>query len=196
MNVNDPGDPLLPPPHHAGHHRSARERQRQGPMWKFLRRIFWIIVIVFGGLTLIISTGWWYVGTTSFADLVRLRIEGTLEARLGRDVTIGSVTVVRTRPQKIILNDLRIANLPGGVAKEFATVRQVEIFGGVESFWSRRVKVSRVDIRDPKLWFEIFPDGTHNFPHWKSGPKRRYEIVRLDIGKLYITNGAFSFLDR
>ncbi|HEX2060204.1 MAG TPA: hypothetical protein VHK90_05650, partial [Thermoanaerobaculia bacterium] len=131
--------------------------------------------------------------------LVRLRVEKTLEARLGRDVTIGSVQIVRSRPQRVILNDLRIANAPGGVAPYFALVRQVEITGGIESFWGRNIKVSRVDIRDPRLWFEIFPEGaqlTHNFPRWKTGPKRRYEIYRLDIGKLFITNGRFSFLDR
>jgi outer membrane protein insertion porin family len=194
MNVEDPADPLLPPP--KGHHRSARERQRRGPMWGCLRTL----VLVFGSafllLFLIIGGGWWYLGTASFADLVKLRIEKTLESRMGRDVTIGSVTIVRSRPAKVIINDLRIANVPGGVARYFATVRQVEILGGVESFWGRKIKVGRVDIRDPQLWFEIAPDGTHNFPPWKTGPTRRYEIVHLDIGQLFATGGGFSFLDR
>ncbi|HUP59286.1 MAG TPA: translocation/assembly module TamB domain-containing protein [Thermoanaerobaculia bacterium] len=197
MNVDDPADPLLPPP--KGHHRSARERQRKGPMWGCLKSL----VFVFGGafllLFLIFGGGWWYVGTTNFAELVKLRIEETLEGRLERDVYIGKVTIVRTRPQKVILDDLRIANAPGGVAPWFATVRQVEIFGGVESFWRRRVKLGRVEIRDPQLFFEVFPAGAplvHNFPKWKTGPKRRYEIVRLDIDRLVISNGEFGFLDR
>jgi hypothetical protein len=195
MNVTDPGDPLLPP-HKEGRRRSARERQRKGPMWGCMKAL----IFVFTGLALllliVIGGGWWYVGSTSFAGLVKARIETTLESRLGRDVSIHDVQIIRTRPQRVILNDLRIANAPGGVARYFATVRQVEISGGVESFWGRAIKVDRVDVRDPHLWFEVFPNGEHNFPHWKSGPKQPREIVHLDIGKLYVAGGAFSFLDR
>ncbi len=198
MNVNDPSDPLLPPPRE-GHHRSARERQRKGPMWGCLKALTITFLVVTALLILIIGGGWWYLGTTNFEGLVKARIEETLESRLGRNVTIGSVHIVRARPQKIILNDLTIANAPGGVAQHFATVRQIEITGGIESFWGRRVKVARVDIRQPRLWFEIFPEGSalaHNFPKWKAGPKRPREIVHLEIGTLFIANGGFGFLDR
>lgn len=195
MTTTDPGDPLLPP-HPVGKHRSARERQRKGPMWGCLKGIFWVFTVGLLVLLIGVGGGWWYLGSTSFADLVLKRIEDTLESKLGREVTIGKVTIVRSRPQRVIIDDLRIANAKGGVAQYFATVRQIEITGGVESLWGRRVKVDRVDIRDPRLWFEVFPDGTHNFPKWASGPKRPREIVHLDIGNLFITNGGFGFLDR
>ena len=195
MTSIEPGDPLLPP-RREGRHRSARERQRKGPMWGCLKGMIWLFAIGFVLLFLMIGSGWWYVGSPNFAEYVRKRIELTLEARLGRDVSIKSVSFVRSNPQKIILNDLRIANAPGGVARDFALVRQVEITGGVQSFWGRAVKVDRVDIRDPRLWFEILPNGNHNFPKWKTGPKARFEIVRFDIGKLFVDNGTFSFLDR
>ncbi len=195
MTTIDPGDPLLPPPRE-GRHRSARERQRKGPMWGCLKGLFWLFAVSFLLLFLTIGGGWWYVGSPNFAEFVRKRVELTLEARLGRDVSIKSVSFVRTNPQRIILNNLRIANAPGGIAPDFALVRQVEITGGVQSFWGRAVKVDRVDVRDPRVWFEILPDGNHNFPKWKTGPKRRFEIVRIDIGKLFVNNGTFSFLDR
>ena len=195
MTITDPGDPLLPP-HREGKHRSARERQRKGPMWGCLKGILWVFGIAFLLMLVIIGGGWWYLGSTSFEDLVRKRIEDTLESKLGRDVSIGKVTFHRSRPQRIIIDDLRIANAPGGVARYFATVRQVEIVGGVESFWGRAVKIGRVDIRDPRLWFEVFPDGNHNFPKWETGPKKPREIVHLEIGKLFVANGRFSFLDR
>ncbi|MEO6487592.1 MAG: translocation/assembly module TamB domain-containing protein, partial [Thermoanaerobaculia bacterium] len=186
-------------PHDTGHHRSARERQRRGPMWGCLKALLFVsagaLLLLFIG----VGGGWWYVGTSSFAGLVRLRVENTLEARLGRDVTIKSVEIVRTRPQKVILHDLRIANAPGSVSPHFATVREVIITGGVESFWQRRIKVGRVDIIDPRLNFEVYPEGAplvHNFPKWSSGTPRKHEIVRLDIGQLFVTNGSFLFLDR
>lgn len=188
-----------PEPTHHGHHVSARERQRRGPMWGCLKAIAIGAIAALALLVIIVGGGYWYLGSASFADLVRLRIESTLANRLGRTVSIGSVRIVTARPQRVILNDLRIANAPGGVNKYFATVRQVEITGGVESFWGRDIRVSRVEIRDPQLNFEIFPAGAplvHNFPHWNAGPKSRYEIVHLTIGTLHATGGAMNFLDR
>ena len=198
MNPNDPSDPLLPPTRE-GHHRSARERQRKGPMWGCLKGIIWLFAVLTVLLFIGIGGGWWILGSSNFADYVRKKIEATLEARLGRDVTIRSVEFVRTSPQKIILNDVRIANAPGGVAKHFATIRQIEITGNVQSFWGRSVRVARIDIRDPRLWFEVFPAGSalvHNFPKWNSGPPSKRQIVHIDVGTLLIDNGAFSFNDR
>ncbi|HYI09013.1 MAG TPA: translocation/assembly module TamB domain-containing protein [Thermoanaerobaculia bacterium] len=195
MTVTDPGDPLLPPPR-AVKHRSARERQRKGPMWGCLKGLIWVFGVTALLLFIGIGGGWWYLGTASFADYVRKRVEATLEARLGRDVVIGRAEFVRQRPQKVILHNVRIANDKGGVAPSFAVVQEIEIAGGVQSFWGRSVKVDRVVIRNPQLWFEIFPDGRHNFPKWKTGPKRSYEIVRIEIGKLIVEHGRFSFLDR
>src|SRR5689334_3936009 len=182
-------------PHESAHphHRSARERQRRGPMWGCLKAL----LFTFGGflalLILVVGGGWWYLGTTSFSGLVKLRIEKTLEARLGRNVSIHDVQIIRARPAKIFINDLRIANAPGAVNPYFATVRQLEVTGGVDSFWGRKIKVDRVDIRDPHMYFEVFPAGSklvHNFPHWQSGPKSKYDIYHLDVGKLFITGGA------
>ena len=182
-----------------GHHRSARERQRRGPMWGCLRALFWLFA---GGLLLllvVVGGGWFYLGTSSFADLVKLRVEKTLEARLGRDVSIGGIEIVRSKPQKVILKDIRIANAPGAVNPYFATVKQLVITGGVDSFWGRRINVDRIDIIEPHLWFEVFPAGSklvHNFPHWQSGPRSRFEIYHLDLNKMFVRGGAFDFLDR
>src|SRR5260221_2472417 len=181
------------------HHRSARERQRRGQMWTFIRRMTIVTIVVFGLLALIIGGGWWYLGTTSFADLVRLRIQKTLESRLGRAVSIHEIDIVAGRPSKVILNDLRIANSPGAVNPYFATVRQVVITGGVESFWGRRITVSRIDVIKPHLFFEIYPAGSklvHNFPRWQPGPKSRYDIYNLDLGMMYVTAGGYECLVR
>src|ERR1041385_2233659 len=126
-------DSPSPTQHHGGHHRSARERQRRGPMWGCLRAILIGALILIGLLFLIVGGGYWYLGSSSFAGLVKLRIENTLGNRLGRKVTIGEVEVIRSRPQKIILRDLRIANAPGGVNPYFATVKEVVLTGGVDS---------------------------------------------------------------
>ncbi len=168
-------------------------------MWGCLRAIFIGSLVTLGLLFLVIGGGYFYLGSSSFAGLVKLRIENTLSNRLGRTVTIGQVEFVRSRPQKVIIRDLRIANSPGAVNPYFATVKEVVLTGGVESLWGRSVKVSRVDVSEPHLWFEVYPAGAplvHNFPHWKSGPRGKYEIVHLDLGTMYVKDGAFNFLDR
>src|SRR5205814_3248973 len=135
----------------------------------------------------------------SFNGLVRLRIQKTLEARLGRSVVVGSVLIQRGNLGRIVINDLRVANAPGAVHPYFATAKQVIVTGGIDSFWGRKIRVGRVDLVEPQLFFEIYPVGaklTHNFPHWNSGPKSRYEIYHLDLGNLFVQHGAFELLDR
>src|SRR4029077_15150259 len=122
-------------------YRSARERQRRGPMWGCLRWFVGGTIVFFVLLLLIIGGGWFYLGTTSFGDLVSLRVASTLESRLGRKVTIGSVAIASARLSKVVLNDLRIANSPGAVHPSFATVKKVTITGGVNSFWGRSITV-------------------------------------------------------
>src|SRR3954470_14799469 len=180
-------------------HRSARERQRRGPMWGCLKWMGCSTIGFFVLIALIVGIGWWYLGSSSFAGLVAVRIEKTLESRLGRNVDIESVQIERGRQSRIIINGLRIANSPGAVHPYFATAKQVIVTGGIDSFWGRKIRVGRVDVVEPHLWFEVYPAGaklTHNFPHWNSGPKSRYEIYHLDLGDLYVQHGAFELLDR
>src|SRR6185436_17266453 len=106
---------------HEGHHRSARERQRKGPMWGCLKALFWIFA---GGLTLlflVVGGGWWYLGSSNFAGFIQKKVANTLEARLGRKVYIHDAIFIRGRTTRVILNDVRIANAPGGAAPYFAT---------------------------------------------------------------------------
>ncbi len=168
-------------------------------MWGCLKAAGILAIAVIALLALAIGGGYWYLGTSSFADLVRLRIQKTLESRLGRNVSIRGIEIIRTRPQRVIIRDLRIANSPGAVSQYFATVREVDITGGVDSFWGRKISVDRIDIYDPQINIEIYPSGAplvHNFPHWQPGPKSRYDIYHLAIGSLYIDGGTTNFLDR
>ncbi|HEY8131400.1 MAG TPA: translocation/assembly module TamB domain-containing protein [Thermoanaerobaculia bacterium] len=168
-------------------------------MWGCLRWMLGGVIVFLIVLLLFVSGGWYYLGTSNFAGLVALRVQTTLESRLGRKVTIGSVVIDRAHLSRVVLNDLRIANSPGALHPYFATVKQITITGGINSFWGRSISVDRVDIVEPTIFFEVFPAGfplMHNFPHWQPGPKSRYEIYHLDIHKLFIVRGAFDFFDR
>src|SRR6266516_2091271 len=94
-------DTLFPHETGHGHHRSARERQRQGPMWGCLKAIFWIGVVGALLLFLVVGGGWWYIGSSSFAGLVARRVAETLKARLGRDVSIGLVIFDRAHLRQV-----------------------------------------------------------------------------------------------
>jgi outer membrane protein insertion porin family len=180
------------------HHRSARERQRRGPMWGCMKFLGCSAIGIPVLILIIVGGGWWYLGSSSFAGLVRLRIEKTMEARLGRDVTIGSVRIERGRQSRVIVSDVRIANVPGGKRRNFATAKQLIITGGIDSFWGRKIRVGRIDLVEPRMSFEVFEPGgkfEHNFPHWQSGPKSRYEIYHLTLGTLQVNNGTFEFVD-
>ncbi|HUP47705.1 MAG TPA: translocation/assembly module TamB domain-containing protein [Thermoanaerobaculia bacterium] len=189
-------------PHETGHHISARKRQRKGPMWGCLRLMVWAFVLGAALIILLVMVAPWVATMAVTGNYIARRIEATLESRLERDVTIGRVEVHRTgylEPTKIILHDLRIANSPGAVNPFFARVARVEITGGIGSFRTRTVRVARIDVVDPHVNLEIYPEGaelTHNFPHWQPGPKRRYEIYRLVFDRMYVRGGHFLFLDR
>src|SRR5260370_16466485 len=107
-------EPTQPQPE-GHHHESARERQRRGPMWTFMRRMAITMIVVLGLFALVIGGGWWYLGTTTFADLVRLRVQKTMESHLGRKVPIHEVTIVAGLPSKVILTDLPIPPPPAAL---------------------------------------------------------------------------------
>src|SRR5438067_11863575 len=126
------------PEEHADHaepiHRSARERQRKGPMWGCLRGLGCTTIGFFALLAVIIIGGWWYLGSSSFAGLVRLRIEKTLESKLGRHVDIASVTIERGRESGTSINGLRGATAPGPVHPDLATAKPVTVTGAIDHF--------------------------------------------------------------
>src|SRR5204863_9082108 len=94
------------------HHRSSRERQRRGPMWGCMKWFGCSGIALLVLIVIVVVGGWWYLGTSSFSDLVRLRIQSTMESRLGRAVSIGPVQIERGRQSRVIINDVRIANVP------------------------------------------------------------------------------------
>ncbi len=77
-------------------------RRRRG----CVRPLVWALLIGLGLVLLIAFGAWYYTGSTSFESLVARRIEATLESRMDREVTIGSVTIERGRVTSVILEDV------------------------------------------------------------------------------------------
>src|SRR2546430_15681108 len=94
------------------HHRSARERQRRGPMWGCLKWMGCGSIALIALIMFLVGGGRVYLGSSSFAALVKLRIAKTTEARLGRQAPIASAQIQKGNQSRLIVNDLPIANLP------------------------------------------------------------------------------------
>ncbi|HEU5162030.1 MAG TPA: hypothetical protein VFV54_02685, partial [Thermoanaerobaculia bacterium] len=176
---------------------SSYERQRGRPMYGCIRIIGYGALALIALVLLIVGGGYYYTGTDRFALLVKARIERTLEWKLGRDVTIREVIILR-RQGRIILRDITIANVPEARRKYLATVKEVEIIGGIESFRTRTIRLGRIDVRGASLNVELFPEGTrisHNFPSWRRSEPRRFQITRVEADKIFITGTEVELLD-
>lgn len=170
------------------------ERSRRGCRRSLVQFAFFLI-----GLTILVLVAtWYYTGTEHFADYVRRKIEANLEARMDREVRIGRVILRQGRISEIVLEDVRIANVPGATRPWFAVVPRVVLSGGIESFRYRQIRIGVVTIEQPQMFLEIFPDGhdsIHNFPVWKRSPPRRFEITRVEVDRLLVEGGFFEYLD-
>ncbi len=169
-------------------------RRRRG----CVRPLVWALLIGLGLVLLIAFGAWYYTGSTSFESLVARRIEATLESRMDREVTIGSVTIERGRVTSVILEDVRIANVEGASHPWLAIVPRIVLEGGVESFRQRVVRVGTIEVYDPEVFIEIFPEGaplSHNLPGWKRGEPRRFEIARIEMNDIEIRGGHLVYQD-
>jgi hypothetical protein len=170
-------------------------RRRRG----CIRPLIWGFLVGAIVLLLVLFFSWIYTGTEGFARFVATKIEANLEARLGRDVQIGRVTIVRGRVTSVILEDVRIANVEGATHPWFAIAPRVVIIGGVESFLQRIVRVGSVEVIGAEVFFEIFPEGApldHNWPVWRRAEPRRFQIVRMEMQEIAVRDARFDFLDR
>lgn len=174
-------------------------RQRNRPIRGCMRLIGCGSLIVIALLLLTSGGAYYYLGTDHFARLIKRKIEANLEWRLGREVTIGRVILHRRDLDRVVLQNITIANVAGATRPYLATVREVELNGGLESFWTRTVRIGRVDVRDPRLNVEIFREGSphpHNFPGWRRGEPRSYQIARVEIDSMLIEGAIVEMLDR
>lgn len=176
---------------------ASYERQRGRPMYGCIRVIGYGVLALIVLLLLIVGGGYYYTGTDRFALLVKERIERTLEWKLGREVTIREVVVLR-RQARILLRDITVANVPEGRRKHFAAVKEVEIIGGIESFRTRTIRLGRIDVRGASLNVELFPAGSrlaHNFPSWRRSEPRAFQVARVEADKIWITGAEVELLD-
>ncbi|MBI2215622.1 MAG: translocation/assembly module TamB domain-containing protein [Acidobacteria bacterium] len=159
-------------------------------IFRTTRTTFVIVLILLGA-------GWYWLEDGSIGEFLADKISSTLEEGLGRDVAVGRVSIRPTIPPRIIVRDIRIANLPGASSPEFARIGRIDVTGIIRSIVERRVDLGTIRVQDVFVSIEKMPaaaGGGFNVPTWAS--KEDSEPPNVDVRRLLLRNIAVEFVDR
>jgi hypothetical protein len=154
------------------------------------RTTFVIILIILGA-------GWYWLENGSIGEYIADKISSTLEEGLKRDVAVGRVSIRPSIPPRIIVRDIRIANLPGASSPEFARIGRIDVTGIVRSLVERRIDLGTIRIRDVSVSIEKMPaagGGGFNIPSWTSADDS--EMPKIDIRRVLLENVSVEYVDR
>lgn len=171
----------------------APARRRGGCLRGIFRttRTTMLIVLV------VLGAGWYWLENGSIGEFVADRISAALETGLGRDVAVGRVSIRPTIPPKIVVRDVRIANLPGASSPEFARVGRLEVTGIIRSIVERRIDLGTIRVHDVAVSIEKMPasaGGGFNIPSWTSQDDSA--TPEVDIRRILLENIGVEYVDR
>ncbi|MDA5195093.1 AsmA family protein [Govanella unica] len=98
----------------------------------------------------------------------------------------------------VILNKLRMGNLPGGTAEEMASVERVDVRIAILPLFFGELFVSKVIFDKPVLQLEVLPNGEEN---WRLGKKKQYlqkvseRTPDLKLDRFAVRDGIVSYRD-
>src|ERR687894_1797053 len=96
------------------------------------------------------------------------RIAAAVEARTGRQLTLaGPVGLKFSLFPTVTLEDVALANMPGGSRPEMARVGRVEAQFALLPLLSRRLELRRLVLREPDILLETDAEGR---PNWAFAP--------------------------
>ncbi len=141
------------------------------------------------------------------------RIQAAVEAATGRSLTLGDIGVKLALAPTLTVEDVALANAPGGSRPQMATIRRVEVELALLPLLSRRVEVHRLILQSPDILLETDAEGRPNWAFVPSGtpPNRpaaptpqtapatpaREAGRRLDIAvdQVEVTDGRLAWRD-
>ncbi|MCM2313813.1 MAG: translocation/assembly module TamB domain-containing protein [Thermoanaerobaculia bacterium] len=147
-------------------------------------------------VVILVAAAWFWFETGTSGEVVGDRISIILEEGLGRDVAVGRVSVWPTIPPRIVVRDIRIANLPGASSADFARVGRIEISGIIRSLVERRIDLGTIRVYDASVSIEKLPEaqgGGFNLPSWNSTGG---EAPNVDIRRILLRGAAVEYVDR
>ncbi|MEO6327023.1 MAG: translocation/assembly module TamB domain-containing protein [Thermoanaerobaculia bacterium] len=100
--------------------------------------------------------------STRFQELLRRKTEQLLSAKLNRKVSIGGFDL-SLLPPAVLVNDVAIANDPRGLPGNCFSAAEISL-RGIPKIFSGRIDLPKLRLVSPRIVYEIFEDGTNNFP--------------------------------
>ena len=143
----------------------------------------------------------------SFIDWNKYKdpIQAEAERLTGRDVSVGGHLSFSILPSPALsADDVRIANIPGAKAEDFARLKALRVKVAFLPLLSGHIQVKQITLVEPKISLEVTADGTRNWVFANAGAEPAaqdqagggrglLQAVRLD--NFVIENGDITFRD-
>ncbi|WP_372624047.1 AsmA family protein, partial [Falsiroseomonas sp.] len=168
------------------------------------RRWPWILLVVVVALPLV---GFLALRAFVDADTLRPRLVAAVQDATGRDFRVGDIGLALSLQPTLVLEDVALANAPGGSRPEMLTARRVEVQVALLPLLSRRVEVSRVELEQPDLLLETDAQGRGNWqfapeapatpatPADPAAPSAPGRAFALDLGALEVEQARIAWRD-
>ena len=185
--MSEPAEPS--PEGTAPEPRAARKRPGRVRRW-VVRPFFW-------GLLLLTALGaglWFFVQSHLAREKLRERLVAPVSHFLNREVRIGSVDYSFFPPTF----ELRDVVIPGPRPGDppVARVPYAAVRASLKDLRGRRIDLEEIEVFRPRVYLQVNPDGSTNFPDFgsSSGSGQRHFDVR--IGHLLVQDGTFQLNER
>jgi AsmA protein len=165
------------------------------------RRWPWILLAVVIAVPLV---GFLALRAFVDADTLRPRLVAAVQDATGRDVRVGDIGLALSLQPTLVLEDVALANAPGGSRPEMLTARRVEVQVALLPLLSRRIEILRVELDQPDLLLETDAQGRGNWqfdpeapatPAGPSAPSEPGRAFALDIGALEVEQARITWRD-
>ncbi|WP_431302849.1 AsmA family protein [Sediminicoccus sp. BL-A-41-H5] len=118
-------------------------------------------------------------------------LDAALERATGRAVTLGPIALRLSLPPQVTVRDVRVANLPGLQAPDFARIDQLAVTLALRALLDGRAEILDLRLVGAELWLERDASGAAN---WRFGGEgggggTMPPLVRIESSRLHPPDG-------
>jgi len=121
------------------------------------------IIIIVGILLVIIISAVFILPRVVTLDKFKGKIEGSLEASLNREVSLGDIGLVLWPGIGAEVKDVKIANLAGFSKGDFVRIKSLQVLIQFLPLLSGNIEVDKCILTEPRIWIEKNAAGDFNF---------------------------------
>ncbi|HEV2448448.1 MAG TPA: hypothetical protein VGS58_21090, partial [Candidatus Sulfopaludibacter sp.] len=150
-----------------------------------------LALLAVGAAVLVLRSSWFY-------GKVRAVIVSTLADATGGRVSVGALQF-DWRRMRADVTSLEIAGKEPAGKPPLFRAGSVAVALKIVSLLKRDVDIQSLEIRDPRIYLIVYPDGSTNIPEpkVKRAPSQTMEtILKLAVGRFQVENGLFEIESR